>query len=496
MLRTLITGALAGLLSTGSAMAQALSAPNFNAPAEGAMSLNFGVYWQGVQGAGTYDICVTEDLLGTTCVLEKPDHNGTNYLGPVPEQLRGKRLYVKVRACASNGANCSLYNARSFYALGPSVSLQEPADGSSYASTDRRPTFSWAAYTAFSASSQPGTLKYKLTITGTGAAATVFDNLTTTSFKPPTALSSQYQNPIRWGVQACTTVNCSASGGTRTLTLAAAAPTTWGPVVLSSPASGTTVDTGAKLRWQNLANAATYRVCLNNQPSGCRVLRDVTATSAQPELELKADILDMRENPNNPAYVFRNAAGSPTLKTMYWSVSACNAGNTQCTSPGTTPQQRTVLVANAPAGSTPGTPSPTVPTLSFETHLYDIIKSTDCSGCHPVVNPPYYPQKLGPSNLAISTLDEVSVSIPFNGSEGAATMLNKFKGLAARSTQGTYAQALGKVYVVPGNSNLSGLHWKAQMSPVPVFSSSRTINGQTKPLKEWIKIWIDQGAQP
>jgi hypothetical protein len=495
MLRTLITGALAGLLSTAAAMAQTLSPPNITAPAEGSMTVNFAVYWQGVQGAAHYDICVAEQVAGG-CVLEKKNHTGTNYLTPVPDTLRGKRLWVSVRACPSAGCtNDTNYGiARSFYAMGPVVQLQEPADASSYASTDRRPTFSWAAYTAFSATSQPGTLKYKLTITGTGAAATVFDNLTTTSFKPPTALSSLYQNPIRWGVQACTTVNCSASGGTRTLTLAAAAaPTPWGPVVLSSPANNTTVDTGAKLRWQNLANAATYRVCLNNQPSGCRVLRDVTATSAQPELELKADILDMRENPNNPAYVFRNAAGSPSLKTMYWSVTACNAGNTQCTSPGTTPQQRTVLVANASAVTTPP-PTSTLPTLSFATHLYPIISTPTCSVCH--LGTAAYPQKLGPSNLPISALDENTVSIPFSTADGAATMRTKFLGLAARSGNAQYTKAYGKVYVVPGNSNSSGLHWKAQDSTAPAFGNPIAISGQTKPLREWITIWINQGAAP
>lgn len=475
--------------------------PSFTSPAEGSMLANVSIRWQGVTGASHYGLCLRESVTGA-CVLEQPDLSGTSFnLSPVPAQLRGKRLYASVRACAKVNPgslpNCSNYNvARSFYVMGPVQPLQDPADGSTYTGSDRRPTFSWPAYAGFDISSQPGTLRYKLTITGTGAAATVFDNLTATSFKPPTALNSQYQNPIRWGVQACTNVNCSTPGGARSLNLAGTAPSTWGPVVLSSPASGSTVDTGSKLSWLHLPNAATYRVCLHTHASGCRLQLDVPASSGTPQqLELTSAILDMRENPLSQVLVFRNSAGSATLKTMYWSVTACNAGNTQCTSPGTTPQQRTVLVANAPAGTTP--PPPTGdPTLSFTQHLYPIIASPECGACHPVSSPPYYPQKLGPSNNPASSLDETAVSIPFSTADSASTMRGKFLGLVARSTDGNYAQALGKVYVVPGNSGQSGLHWKAQQSTAAVFGSNRSISGQTKPLKEWIRIWIDQGAAP
>ena len=75
-------------------------------------------------------------------------------------------------------------------------------------------------------------------------------------------------------------------------------------------------------------------------------------------------------------------------------------------------------------------------------------------------------------------------------------MLDHFRCLKARSTQGTYSQALGKVYVVPGSSAQSGLHFKAQASTASAFSTNMTIGGVTKPLKEWIRIWIDQGANP
>jgi hypothetical protein len=75
-------------------------------------------------------------------------------------------------------------------------------------------------------------------------------------------------------------------------------------------------------------------------------------------------------------------------------------------------------------------------------------------------------------------------------------MLARFKCMKARSTQGEYQQALGKVYVVPYQSAQSGLHHKAQASNAPTFSENLTINGVTKKVKEWITIWIDQGANP
>lgn len=501
MKHILMAAALAGGLSTGAVMAQAPppALPTFTAPAENSMLVNVSIRWQGVSGASHYGLCLRETVTGA-CVLEQPNLSGTSFnLSPVPEGLRGKRLFASVRACGkvklSSPPNCSNYNvARSFYVMGPVQPLQDPADGSTYAGSDRRPTFSWPAYAGFDTSSQPGTLRYRLTISGTGAAATVFDNLMTTSFKPPTALNSQYQNPIRWGVQACTTVNCSAPGGTRTLTVPGTAPTTWGPVQLHSPASSSTVDTGSKLSWLQLPNAATYRVCLHTQASGCRLQLDVPAGSGTPQqMELTPAILDMRENPLSQVHVFRNNAGSATLKTMYWSVTACNAGNTQCTSPGTTPQQRTVLVANAPATTTPS-PSPTDALLSFAQHLYPVIASPDCSACHPGTS--LYPQRTGPSDNASSAMNELTTSIPFSTADSASTMRSKFLGLVARSTDGNYAQALGKVYVVPGNSGQSGLHWKAQQSTAAAFSSNHTIGSQTKPLKEWIRIWIDQGAAP
>ena len=49
---------------------------------------------------------------------------------------------------------------------------------------------------------------------------------------------------------------------------------------------------------------------------------------------------------------------------------------------------------------------------------------------------------------------------------------------------------------MPGNTALSGLHHKAQESTSPIFGSNRTIGGVTKTVREWITIWIQQGANP
>jgi len=85
-------------------------------------------------------------------------------------------------------------------------------------------------------------------------------------------------------------------------------------------------------------------------------------------------------------------------------------------------------------------------------------------------------------------------SIPFSTTMPAAEMYRRLTCLQASSRQNTYQRALGKVYVVPGNPNNSGLHWKAQDSTAPTFSQNITIGGQQKPVKEWIRLWIEQGA--
>ncbi len=135
----------------------------------------------------------------------------------------------------------------------------------------------------------------------------------------------------------------------------------------------------------------------------------------------------------------------------------------------------------------------TTPTVSFQTHLYPLItNSQKCGMCHPSTG--INPQPPRPNDS--STTCDDSVGIPFNTTITAATMLERFKCMKARSTQGEYAQALGKIYVVPYQSAQSGLHYKAQASTASTFSENLTIGGVTKKVKEWITIWIDQGANP
>ena len=127
-----------------------------------------------------------------------------------------------------------------------------------------------------------------------------------------------------------------------------------------------------------------------------------------------------------------------------------------------------------------GGSTPPANALSFARDLYPVI-TTQCAGCHSSNS--LYPQKLQTNAAQCGSTREPS--IPFNTSMSASQMLTKLKCLRASSTSGTYAQAFGKVYVVPGNYQNSGLHWKAQ--------NSSAFNQATKDL---IRNWIAQGANP
>ena len=131
-------------------------------------------------------------------------------------------------------------------------------------------------------------------------------------------------------------------------------------------------------------------------------------------------------------------------------------------------------------GGSGGGTTPPANTLSFARDLYPVI-TTGCAGCHSGNN--RYPQKMQ-TNAAQCGVTSVP-AIPFTTRMSAAEMLRRLKCLKASSTEGTYQRALGKTYVVPGNYNNSGLHWKAQASPA--FSpEERTL----------IRNWIAQGANP
>ena len=131
-------------------------------------------------------------------------------------------------------------------------------------------------------------------------------------------------------------------------------------------------------------------------------------------------------------------------------------------------------------GGSGGDTTPPANTLSFARDLYPAI-TTQCAGCHSGNN--LYPQKRQTNAAQCGVTSEPA--IPFNTSMSAATMLNRLKCLKASSTNGAYTQALGKVYVIPGNYGASGLHWKAQNS---VAFSQAT--------KDLIRNWIAQGANP
>lgn len=139
--------------------------------------------------------------------------------------------------------------------------------------------------------------------------------------------------------------------------------------------------------------------------------------------------------------------------------------------------------------STTSTSTPPAAAISFSRDLYPLI-TTQCGGCHQ--GNYQYPQMLqtNASRCGVTT----APSIPFSTTMPAAEMYRRLTCLQASSRQNTYQRALGKVYVVPGNPNNSGLHWKAQDSTATTFSQNITIGGQQKPVKEWIRLWIEQGA--
>lgn len=435
-----------------------------------------GIRWTGVRGARSYYVRVRE--VGQSSYLVDRALSTSSYSWDATT-VRGGRFDVFVYACAqANGGDCGPFSTVSFAVQGPPVTLTAPANGSNYTNLNRRPTFSWQAYTGFRPSSQLGQLTYRVIFSGNGAGNQVFTT-TATTFTPPTAIDPAFQNPVRWSVQACTNANCSSNTPPRTITLNGSGFTTvQGPVVPRAPANGASVDTGARLEWNHLPNAGVYQVCLNTADRGCLAVYEVPAqgTGVQ-SFTLSAPILDQRVA--GGAYRFRG-------RRLYWSVNACTAGFTSCTSQNSTPTVRYVQVANASAGG--GGVGGGTPQVSFAQHLYPVISSNQCRACHPTSNPVAFPQ-LPNNETSCGTR-----TIPFDTSISAATMRARFLCLEASSTQGVYQSAYGKTYVVPGNANASGLHHKAQASSASVFGSNVTIAGVTKPLRDWIEIWIQQGA--
>lgn len=450
-----------------------ITAPKLNQQIGGA---RYYIRWTGERGMRGYYLRVRE--YGASSYWIDQAVKGTSFLF-VPRQYgaEGKRIQIYVYSCQnSNGTNCGEPSTVSAYVMGPPVSLQSPADGATFDNPSRRPTFSWQPYGNLSGG---GALRYKVTITGNGAAPTTYGSITGTSFQPPQAINPAYQNPVRWSVQAYNSYNTSQGSRPRRLTLGGSSfDQLSGNVSFVSPPNGTNVDVGSQLRWQKKPGADKYRICLNMQSSGCRIIR---TQSAQPgsiqTYTLTAQDLDAK--PPFGGYYFRG-------KRMYWRIQGCTQGNTQCVGTSTS---RYVEVAPAPSSGGPGGGTPQV---SFAQDFYPLLSGSQCGGCHAGGN--LFPQKTPrPSGCQASCGTEV---IPFDSSISSGVMLQRLKCLKACSGQAQYSQAFGKTYVVPGNPNGSGLHHKAQESNSPIFGSNFTIDGVSKPLREWIEIWISQGANP
>jgi hypothetical protein len=189
-----------------------------------------------------------------------------------------------------------------------------------------------------------------------------------------------------------------------------------------------------------------------------------------------------------PAYISSGYAVAfgplpPTMRsgTIRYTVQGCNNDN-QC---------GRVAIADFVAGSPP--PQGTAPSqsLSFGTHIYPLITATSaradlgqqtaCIGCHSSNG--MYPQKLQTNAGQCGVTS--APSIQFTSMMNATTMLSRLKCLRASSQSGTYAAALNKVYVVPGDYQNSGLYHKAKNS-----------NAFSTQIRQLIQDWIAQGARP
>ena len=468
-------GGKSGGTSTNSApshkSANPLAAPKLNAPNNNSQAGGLRIFlrWQSVKGARSYQVTAIGHP-GFSKIVR-----GSSYsLNPAP--YKGTKLQWTVRACSQQaGTNCGDFApARSLYILGEPVELNSPVDNSAYTLADRKPTFAWQPYTGFAHSSaSQGAITYTLTLSANGGPAQTFET-TNTTLSLPSAINSNFDNPVRWSVRACNAVNCSGSGGTRKINLSAGGTSVRlsGQVSQTYPANGTVVGAGDTLTWVNMVNAATYRICLNTSQSGCRSIYTIAATSGPVQwFPLTDNIIN--------ATAFRG-------RTIFWSVNACTAGNTMCTAQNGAPSVRSVVFQSPSAGNAPGA----TPAVSWATHLYPLVTGA-CASCHSGTSASQiWPQKANNKESCSPN------NIPFSTSVLAPDMLDRFECQVASSTSNTYNDAYGKTYVVPNNPANSGLHHKAQASSASTFSQVISINGVQKQVKEWITIWIEQGANP
>ncbi|WP_281784520.1 hypothetical protein [Sinimarinibacterium flocculans] len=423
--------------------------------------------WHPVKGTAQYRYIIDSDYSAPYIVDATTTRDSVAFRDHWP-QIRDLDQ-VRIRVFAGSVATTWVtFNVRKAPPAAPT--LTGPGSSSSAASVpNRRPTFQWQAVS--------GAQNYAVRVTGANGQMQTYPNVSGTSYQPPQNIPDNLQNPVKWSAAACTQAGgCGRFATDFLINLPGGAMT--GPVILSQPATGAPVQGGSTLSWNALPGAGNYAICIKKQSSPPPTSGNIGGCSWNQQ-NITATGYTM-----TAANVQNIGAG-----TAFWTVRACTSGNTACTQ---NYQWRAINVATG-GGTGDDTGGGTTPQVSFAQHLYPTIASNACDACHQSSSrtPPYYPQKPdgAPRNCAAST-------IPFNTTITAAQMLDRFRCLKARSTQGTYSQALGKVYVVPGSSAQSGLHFKAQASTASAFSTNMTIGGVTKPLKEWIRIWIDQGANP
>jgi hypothetical protein len=313
-----------------------------------------------------------------------------------------------------------------------------------------------------------GAAKYRLCMTGAAnltcspsvSTTKVFTVTATFVDVPLTDFSNEFLAKwLQWGVQAL-----NASDGILSTSQVRQVWLRYRPAPLVSPAHNATATTlQPTFTWTAVPGAEAYKVVISSitDPWGARETYEAgTSTSLTAPSPIPS-------------------IGSTGV---YWSVVVCKPAASCSFNGKVSDGTQRYLKYQAPD-----------PIVSFAEHLYPMI-TTSCSGCHQgTVN---YPQNTAGRVDNTSTRCNEGQTIPFNSSVSPSEMYDRFRCLTAMSRQGTYAEALGKVYVVPNQPKISGLYWKALRSDAGTFGENKVINGVQHTVREWIKIWIDQGARP
>ena len=247
--------------------------------------------------------------------------------------------------------------------------------------------------------------------------------------------------------------------------------TTTPTITVTAPAAGANFAAGATttVTWNssgNVGSTVNLKISINNgtyKNLDLNVANDGSETVELPKIYKHSDALNQSPNPGEL-------------------ISTSNA-RIEVSSTSTT------------AKGTSGQFSLKVPAVSFRDHLYPKLTG-DCGMCHPSSgNGMINPQLARAADDSLSSVDErVAPVIPFSTDITAPEMLTRFKQVKAVSSQ--YSNALGKRYVVPSNHTHSGLHYKVHESSSQIFSSSMSIDTVPMMIRDWITLWIRQGAAP